>query len=174
MKMKTTALFLFFALSFICGFAQEKSKKQIKEEQKIEKRKLIESLVNAKTFVFVASTALPQGYKSITLTSASYQVKYSPDTIVSYLPYYGKAYSGAGYGGDTGLKFEGKADDYSVATEKKNYTISAKVKGSNDTYQLYLTVGFEGSATLSVNSNNRSSISYRGEIVPAKSQEEKK
>lgn len=168
MKTKTTAIFLFFIMSIGYGYAQEKSKKQIKEEQKIEKRKQTEGLVDAKTFVFVARTALPQGYKSINLTSDWYQVKFSPDTIVSYLPYYGKAYNGVGYGNDTGLKFEGLPADYNLTIGKKNYSISVTVKGSDDTYQLYLTVSFEGRANLIVNSNKRSSISFQGDIIPVK------
>lgn len=166
MKAKTTAISLFFIMSVACGYSQEKTKKQIKEEQKIEKRKQTEGLVEAKTFVFVARTALPQGYKSINLSSDWYQVKFTPDTIVSYLPYYGKAYSGVGYGNDTGLKFEGQPVDLTLTKGKKNYSMSVKVKGSDDTYQLYLTVGFEGSASLTVNSAKRSIISYRGDIIP--------
>jgi hypothetical protein len=80
------------------------------------------------------------------------------------MPYFGRAYSGAGYGGDAGLKFAGKPEKYTVVKEKKNYQINVEVKSDNDTYKLSLSIGFEGSATLTVISNNRSTISYNGDI----------
>jgi hypothetical protein len=173
MNMKIRLLVLFMAVFAASGFAQEKTKKQIKEEQKIEKQKQIEALLNSKTFVFNATRALPQGGKSINLTS-SYDVKFSPDLVESNLPYYGRAYSGVGYGGDAGMKFEGKSEEFTVTKGKKNYSIDAVVKGNNDTYRLSLTVSFEGSGSLSITSNNRSFISYNGDITAPEKKEEKK
>jgi hypothetical protein len=172
MDLKIRLLVLFLAIFATTGFAQEKSKKQIKEEQKIEKQKQIDMLVNSKTFVFNATRALPQGGKSINLTS-SYDMKFSPDLIESYLPYYGRAYSGVGYGGDSGMKFDGKPEEFTVTKGKKNYSINAVVKGNNDTYRLSLTVSFEGSGTLSITSNNRSFISYNGDITAPEKAEKK-
>jgi hypothetical protein len=154
------------------GFTQEKSKKQIKEEQKIEKQKQTEAIVNAKTFVFVAKSALPQGYKTVYLNTGEYTVKFQPDYIVSYLPFYGKAYSGVGYGGDNGMKFEGKPEEFNVTKTKKNFQLKAVVKGENDIYTLSISVSFEGSASLTVTSNNRSPISYSGDISAGEKTEE--
>jgi len=172
MNFKISLLVLFLAIFATTTFAQEKSKKQIKEEQKIEKQKHIDTLVNSKTFVFNATRALPQGGKSINLTS-SYDVKFSPDLIESNLPFYGRAYSGVGYGGDSGMKFEGKPEEFTVTKGKKNYSINAVVKGSNDTYRLSLSVSFEGSGSLSITSNNRSFISYNGDITAPEKTEKK-
>jgi hypothetical protein len=173
MNMKIRLLVLLMAVFAASGFAQEKTKKQIKQEQKIEKQKQIEALLNSKTFVFNATRALPQGGKSINLTS-SYDVKFSPNLVESNLPYYGRAYSGVGYGGDAGMKFEGKPEEFTVTKGKKNYSIDAVVKGNNDTYRLSLTVSFEGSGSLSITSNNRSFISYNGDITAPEKKEEKK
>jgi Domain of unknown function (DUF4251) len=167
--MKTQVLCIALILCFFAmpGFAQEKTKKQLKEEKKLEKQKQIEELVNAKTFVFNARTALPQGYKSINISTSSYFMRFSPEMILSELPYYGRAYSGSGYGGESGIKFEAKPDEFKIEKGKKNYNISAVVKANNDSYRISLTLGFEGSGTLNVTSNNRSSISYQGEVVAA-------
>jgi hypothetical protein len=175
MKTKTFILMIFVLLMATIGFAQEKTKKQLKEERKIEKQKEIESMINARQFVFVANTALPQGYKSVNLSSNDNYVKFHPERIESYMPFYGKGYSGIGYGGsETGLKFDGKPEEYKVAKGKKNYQVTAVVKGENDTFKLSLSVGFEGSALLNISSNNRSSISYNGDISAPEKQEEKK
>ena len=164
MTKKLSILFLLAVLSFSAGFAQEKSKKQIKEERKIEKQNQVEAMVNAKVFVFTARTALPQGYKTVNLNTNMYNVSFSPEIINSYLPYYGRAYSGMSYGNDTGLKFEGKPEEFSVTKGKKNFNVKAVVKGENDVFDISLSISFEGSASLTVNSNNRSPISYNGEI----------
>ncbi len=174
MTAKISVLTIILAFIVIAGFAQEKSKKQIKEEKKIEKQKQIDSLVNAKTFDFVGRRAMPTGYKSVDLTTNTNFVKYQPDLIDSYMPFYGRAYSGVGYGSDEGLKFTGKPEDFTVTKGKKNYDVSATVKGESDTFRLSLSVSFEGSATLTITSNKRSAISYSGEIRAPEIKEEKK
>jgi hypothetical protein len=146
------------------GFSQEKTKKELKEEKKLEKQKQIEAMVNAKEFVFVARTALPSGMRSVNLTTNTNYVKFQPELIDSYMPYYGRGYSGIGYGGDTGLKFKDKPEVFNIVKKKKAFQIDATVKTTNDVFRLSLSVGFEGSTSLSVTSNNRSTISYQGDI----------
>jgi hypothetical protein len=170
MKTRISLLVILFSLFALAGYTQEKTKKQLKEEQKIEKQKQIDSLVNSKTFVFNARTALPQGTRSVNLSSSSYFMNLSPELIKSELPFYGKAYAGVGYGGEQGMKFEGKPDDYKVEKGKKNYSVSAVVKGNNDTYRISLSVGFEGGTTLTITSNNRSPMSFNGDVVAPEKQ----
>jgi hypothetical protein len=173
--MKTKAFFLvaLFAFILVNGFAQEAAKKPTKAELKAEKQKQIEGMVDAKEFVFVGRTALPTGYKSVNLTTNTNYVKFYPDTIDSYMPYFGRAYSNVGYGGDTGLKFVGKADEYTVTKGKKNYQVNAVVKTNKDTFRISLSVGFDGNASMTINSNNRSPISYNGDISATEKPKEK-
>jgi hypothetical protein len=167
-------MLLFTAFSLTNTIAQEKSKKQLKEEQKLEKQKQIALLVASKEFVFATNRVLPQGGRSINLTS-DYFVDFHPEFIKSDLPFFGRAYSGIGYGGsDAGMKFEGKPTVYSIEKKKKNYVIKADVRGERDSYSMMLLVYFEGSATLSINSNNRSSISYDGDIKEFKKNNDQK
>ena len=49
------------------AFSQEKSKKELKEEEKLQKQIQIEALVNSKDFVFVAKYALPMGARQVDL-----------------------------------------------------------------------------------------------------------
>ncbi len=163
MKTKISTSVLLWLLILSNGFSQDKGRKESKEEHKIEVQKRIDSLINSKVFVFVASMAYPQGNKAMNLTTNINFIKFSPELIVSELPFYGRAYNVA-YGGDGGMKFQGKPEEYTVVKRKKDYLIKAVVKGNNDSYQIFLTVSFEGSSSLSINSNNRSSISYSGDI----------
>jgi hypothetical protein len=164
MKTRFSILVLILSLVLNTGFSQEKTKKEIKEEKKIEKQKQIEAMVNDTDFVFVARTALPTGMRSVNLTTNQNYVKFKPDLIDSYMPFFGQGYSSIGYGGDTGLKFTGKPEEFTMVKTKKGFQIDAVVKSPTDNFKLSLTVGLEGSSSLSIISNNRSTISYQGEI----------
>lgn len=174
MKVKISILAVVMALIVTNGFAQEKSKKELKEEKKIEKQKQVEAMMNAKAFDFVGRTAMPTGYKTVNLTTTTNYVKFQPELIDSYMPFYGRAFSGVGYGGDEGMKFTGKPEEFSITKGKKNYQVNATVKGEKDTFRLSMSVSFEGSASLTITSNNRSVISYSGEIKAPEVKSEKK
>jgi hypothetical protein len=84
--------------------------------------------------------------------------------IEGNLPFFGRAYSGVGYGGNAGIQFKGEPEDYTITENKKNFMVKAVVKGKGDVYRLNLRIGLEGSANLTITSNNRSAISYTGDI----------
>ncbi len=80
------------------------------------------------------------------------------------MPFFGRGFSGIGYGGDEGMKFEGKPTLFQVEKTKKGHQIKAEVRRKSDYYTLNLIVYSGGNAYLTINSNNRSPISYDGEI----------
>jgi hypothetical protein len=164
MKIKIAQLVLLLLVGAATVMGQTSDRKAQKEKKRIEKEKEIAALVESKTFVFKANRAIPTGYKSVDLTTNPNFVKFSPDLIVSEMPFFGRAYSVAYGGSDSGLKFEGKPEVFKVEKKKKNYEIEARIKGTGDSYTINLTVSFEGSSTMSVTSNNRNPISYYGEI----------
>jgi len=174
MKTRISISVLIVSLLITNGFSQEKTKKELKAEKKIEKQRQIEAMVNDTDFVFVARTALPTGMRSVNLTTNTNYVKFKPDLIDSYMPYFGRAYSGIGYGSDTGLKFTGIPEEFKIVKTSKAFQIDAVVKGTTDNFKLSLNVGFEGSASLTITSNSRSTISYQGEISSPEKPAEKK
>jgi hypothetical protein len=165
MKTKISLLTVMMFMIMTSAYSQEKSKKEIKEEEKLKKQMQIEALVNSKEFVFVARYAIPSGGRQVDLTSNPNYVKFHPALLDGYMPYFGTAYSGIGYGGDSGIKFKDKPETFTIEKKKNNFQIDAEVKGENDTYRLSLSVTFEGSTSLSIISNNRGFISYQGEIL---------
>ena len=148
-------------------YSQEKSKKDLKEEEKLQKQMQIETLVNSKNFVFKANYALPMGARQVDMRSNPNYVKFNPDEFDGYMPFFGTATSGIGFGADPTIKFKDKPEGYSIEKKKKNFQVEGRVKGENDSYRLTLTVQFEGGASLSIISNNRGTISYQGEIYPS-------
>ena len=153
-------LFLLFP-----AFTQEFSRKAKREKERMVKQLEIDSLMNIKEFEFVATSANPQGGSSIDLTTNSNSVKFLPDSINSYMPFFGRAYS-IDYGGDGGLKFAGKPAEFKIIPrqEKKGFEIDATVNLPRDQYKLNLFVGSEGIATMTITSNQRSPITYFGNI----------
>lgn len=170
--MKTVVLSFFLSFSMLMGFAQEKTKQQIKEEQKQIRMQKMEELLNSKQFEFVGNMAYPQSGRSIDLTTNTNYFRVKNDSIHSEMPYFGRAFAGVGYGSDSGLSFKGPMSNYIIKKNKKNFVVKTNVKGSSDSYSIVLTVFSDGGATLSISSNNRNTISYRGELdklpVPVK------
>lgn len=156
------------------GSAQQISKKAQREKNKIEKQHQVDSLINSREFVFVAIRALPQGGGSVNLTGNYNTVKFHPEKIESDMPFFGRAYS-VDYGGNGGIKFEGKPIEYKVVSrnERMGFDVDATVSVTRDSYKLSLFVSPDGSASLTINSNQRSSISYNGNIVKFEAPNEK-
>lgn len=162
--MKTLVLTFFLSFSMLIGFGQEKTKQQLKEEQKLAKQKKVEALIHSKKFEFEGDMAYPQRGRSISLITNPNYLRFKNDSIYSEMPYFGRAYAGVAYGGGGGLSFKGAVKDYSLTKKKKNFIIKADVKGDSDNYSISLTVFFDGGASLTIYSNNRDSINYSGDI----------
>lgn len=173
MKARVTILILILSIVMTTGISQDKTRSELKEERKLEKQKQIEAMVNSKNFVFVAQTVLPSGMEAVNLSLNQSYIKFQPDLIDSYMPFFGRAYSGVGYGTDTGLHFKGIPEKFTIEKKGKTFQINVVVKGETDIFSLSLSVGFEGSTLLSISSNNRSTISYQGEISALENTENK-
>lgn len=167
MKTKLSILLVLWCFFSFPVFAQEKTKKELKAERALQKQKEIEGLIDSKNFVFEAQKVNPQGGRLIILDYNTYLLKFNTEKTTCDLPFFGRAFNVA-YGGDGGIKFEGTPENINVEKKKKNYLLKATVKGKDDVYNLMFTIFFDGGATLSVNSNNRASISYDGEIKAPK------
>jgi hypothetical protein len=163
--MKTKIVILIaLTMGITSGYSQEKLSKKEKKQFRLQE---IENLVNSKSFVFVAKTAMPIGMRPVNLSLDWNYVRFRPELIDSYLPFYGNAYSGVGYSSlDNGIKFTAKPESFTTERNKKSYQVSATVNTENENYRLSLQIGTEGNASLTVTSHNRSTISFMGELRP--------
>lgn len=96
--------------------------------------------------------------------SYGYSVEVRNDSLISYLPYFGQAYS-LPYGGGKGLNFSERIDSYQESQNKNGQQrIEISVKNDEDIY-LYLIEVFEnGNSSISVRCTTRDRISYSGEM----------
>jgi hypothetical protein len=163
--MKRTIFLMTLLLCFTLGNAQNTS--STSQVAPNSGQSAIETLLTSKNFEFVANTVLPLGQPPKNLVGSDYSVTFSPEMIVSNMPYYGRAYRTL-MGRDKGMRFKGAPENFTVAAEDNNYKAHATVEDENDSYSILLTVEHSGIATLTISSNGRESIEYHGEVVSVK------
>lgn len=173
MKTKLSILLVLSCFLSFSVFAQKKSSKELKAEKELQQQKQIEALIDSKNFVFEAQKLSPRGGRIRMLDYNTYFLKFNQEKVTCDLPFFGRGYN-IGYGSEGGIKFEGTPENIKVEKKNKSYNLKAIVKGKDDVYNLIFSIFFNGSTTLSVNSNNRSSITYYGEISAPKVATDKK
>ena len=140
---------------------------QHKKKSSASKDSIIKRLIDKQDYIFYAQYATPMTGRQRYLTS-DYIVKVSKDTVISDLPYFGRAYS-ASINGEGGIKFTSTSFDYKITPKKKGgWDISIKPKDVSAVQQFNMTVFENGSASLQVASTNRQSISFNGYIKEKK------
>ena len=108
---------IIFSLLLITAMSMPTLSAQTKKEKKELKKQAVEKLVTSGKYKINVNRALPARGRSVTLTSP-YSVEIRNDSVISYLPYYGRAYS-IPYGGGEGLNFKAPLTDYKLEWDKK-------------------------------------------------------
>jgi hypothetical protein len=149
-------ILLVFAFCFVTAEAQVKSND-------------IKSMIETKQFVFKAQTVLPTSMSIRQLSGDNYDLKLFGDSLVSYLPYFGRAYTAPVPGSPGGYNFTSTKFDFTAKERKKGgWYIVIKPEDVTDFREFSLVVSESGSATLRALSNNRQMISYNGYITGVK------
>ena len=159
--MKTKLLFykgLFFLLFSFTLFSVQAQEKDIN----------VKSVLEGKSFVFKAQSASPTAMPMRQLTGDNYNLLLSGDTLVSHLPYFGRAFSAPSPGAPGGYSFTSTDFDYTARARRKGgWDVVIKPKDVNDVREFSLSVSESGYATLRALSNNRQLITYNGILVNA-------
>lgn len=136
-------------------------------------------IVEEKNYIFVATSAIPLNSTDVSrvmanmpgaamggvinLTGNTYDLKISADSVISYLPFYGRAYTANMNPDESGYRFKSKDFTYTVNKLKKGgWNITILTKDVKDGPRLTLSITEKGYATLTVISNNKQSITYNG------------
>jgi hypothetical protein len=162
-KMKTTLkialCILVIASTLAPAYSQDAAK-----DKKDAKAAAIRRIIEAKNYVFTAQIMAPMGGMTRNLTSV-YDLTVTPDTVISYLPYFGRAYTAPIDPTQNGLQFTSVKFDYKITDRKKGgWDIYIVTKDQADNERMSLIVFENGIATLQVTSNNRQPISFNGYV----------
>jgi hypothetical protein len=163
-KISLPLLLLVFSLCWVSNANAQNSKQEKKAKQEAEIKKLLDS----QNYVFKAQTAFPLGARSRQL-NYDYDLRITKEAVVSYLPYYGRAYSAAP-GQSNGLDFTTKDFEYTIKENSKNdgWDITIRPKDTQQARELFLTAFKNGTANLQVTSNDKQNISFAGYITANK------
>ena len=139
-----------------------------RNERKGRHNTAVEQLIQTKRYVFEARTVSPIGRPTRQLTSY-YDLTISGDSVISVLPYFGRAYVAPLSAADGGIRFTSTDFDYETRPRRKGgWNIKITPKDVNTVQQMNLTVSANGQASLQVTSNNRQPISFMGVITEVK------
>lgn len=138
-------------------------------------------IVEAKNFIFVASSAIPMNNVeinnilsrmpggsggSVNLSGSNYDIRVTPDSIIAYLPYYGRSFSAPMNQDDNGYKFTSTKFSYKNNARKKGgWDITITPQDAKENVRMNLTISVNGYASLVISSNNKQSITYNGYLA---------
>ena len=157
-KVKTLLLLMLLFAFASTGWAQD-------SKEETEKEANIKAMIDAHRYTFKAQSVHPTRGRIVQLNS-DYDLKVAGDTLRSYLPYFGRAYTAPLDGRGGGIDFLSKNFEYNQKARKKGgWDITIKPKDVSDVREMFLVIFENGNASLRVSSNNRETISYNGYVA---------
>lgn len=172
---------LFIAITFaLCSCSGTKT---VSEQDKNNLVKVTE-LLDSKHFSVEAQWAYPLTTGSLTqlanagllgngnnasrinLQGNSNFLRIKNDSVHMYLPYYGERRVGGGYNSNNGVEARNVMSNYEVKdhSKKNAKVITFNVSEKTETYNIIITTFSNKSTNIVVNSNQRASIRYNGEL----------
>jgi hypothetical protein len=134
------------------------------EQKETQQADPYKALIAAQNYSFVAQRAVPLSMPPRQLMS-DYELKITKDSIVAYLPYYGKTTAFAVGSDAAGFNFTAKNFKYTQSEKKKGgWNVKISFKDAGNVNQMNLNVSSTGYTSLEVTSSDRESISYNGGI----------
>lgn len=145
-----------------------------------------EKIIKEQNYTFVANSAIPmanmdvsrvlermpgnQSGSYINLSGSNYDLTVTKDSIIAYLPFYGRAFSAPYNPNEGGIKFTSKDFTYKQTVSKKGaYTVQINTKDvKRENYRFTLNVSTSGYATLVASGNNRQPITFNGVLQESK------
>ena len=125
-------------------------------------KEAVEEMINDHSFIFVAERMNPLRGRSRVLTS-SYDVRVNNDSLVSFLPYFGRAYSAPIDPTNVGTQFTSTDFSYVIKAERNNqWRITLTPKDAPSIQELSFTIFDNGTTSLSISSTSKDQISYEG------------
>lgn len=132
--------------------------------EKAELAKKVTRALDDRQYTINIRTMSPTRGATRTVTSP-WSLEVKGDTLVSYLPYIGRAFN-VPFGGGKGLNFTALISEYHETVGEKNIRrIRLAVSNDEDSYQYTIAVYDNGNTSIDVQGRERDAISYTGDLV---------
>ena len=162
--MKKILLFILLC-GMVSACAVSEEAKREKALSKVLLAREVRNSIENRHFTIDVKICQPLRSRPINL-STLYSLEVEGDTIISYLPYFGRAYS-IPYGGGKALNFQGRISAYEAAEVKDGkYLINIGVSNEEDDYLYRIQMFDNGKADIEVMSRNRDRINFTGDFDP--------
>ena len=140
-----------------CATAEERAARAA------EQAKAVKAALQERNYQIAVNRMYPSRGAS-KIVSSGYTVEVRNDSLISYLPYFGRAYD-VPYGGGNGLNFSAPIRNYKESQTKSDLRhIEIDVKNDEDTYLYILDIFDNGSTDINVRSRQREPISFSGQM----------
>ena len=126
----------------------------------------IQQAIAGDRWIFVANQAMPQSGRSRILNTR-YTVLCKKDSVISALPYFGRAYTAPI--GETTSPLDFTSTDFTLTKNEGNkgrWNITIKPNDHREVQSYTFTLFTNGSAQMNVQMNSRSAISFSGSVAP--------
>ncbi|MGL5681470.1 MAG: DUF4251 domain-containing protein [Marinifilaceae bacterium] len=161
-------LILCVALGY--GMAMAQGKKN-KEKDNDNFKKVIE-LVEGGKFTIDINKVLPNGNMDLSRFNPRGEINVCDTTIKGNLPFFGRAYR-VSPGSDGGIRFDGTPirSEWKIIQKRKHAIVDYQftIREADDVLRFTIEIGTNSNCSVTLNSNNRQTISYLGVIKPLKS-----
>lgn len=169
--------FIFIIISAIlissCATTKEAqtSRSELRKEKKFAYEAMVRQAVESKRFIIKFDRIyFSYGGMADLVPRANYIIVDGDKAVIS-AAYLGRQF---GYRPIAGINMAGKATGYDVKENesKGKYEVDLKVDNRSDSFNIYLTIGSDGSCTASLSSVRLSNVRYSGSIVPIREKEQ--
>ena len=158
--MSNTKKLYCFVVSSIALFASCATSEE-RAAQRAEQSANVTAALNNRDYKIMIDRMYPMRGSSRSVTYG-YSVEVRNDSLISYLPYFGRAYN-VPYGGGKGLNFSAPIGNYQEFMKRNGMRhIEIGVTNEEDTYLYTIEVFDNGNSSVEVRARQRERISYSG------------
>ncbi|GGG45473.1 hypothetical protein GCM10011532_31840 [Christiangramia forsetii] len=153
---------------YSCAGTKDPSATELREYEDLK------SLVSARNFKIVNDFANTSIGGNVNIVGNTNFIEFKGDSVDVFLPFFGIRYSGSSYGNEGGIKYKGIAKDLKITEQTDKARLLLEFRGSQNGEDLdfIITLFPNKNVNTSVNTSERSTISFRGEISEIKSEED--
>jgi hypothetical protein len=141
------------------------SRSEKRESQKLAKQVAVKKAVESRRYIIRMERIYPQGGGFLDLVPKSNFIIVDGGAASISLGYVGRNY---GIRPISGINLNGQTVNYKLQSneEKGVYNVNMEVRNNNNKFDIYLTIGSDGSCSTSVNNSYIQTARYFGHLVP--------